>query len=239
MEVRMAETRTEGVANLLGDFKEYLLQKKDEGEEAVHLSPEGKKAMGRVLRKASGLRTLGNLEELMRKCHRCPLGNRRTNLVFGEGSEDADIVFVGEAPGAEEDRQGRPFVGRAGQLLTRMIKKMGYEREEVYIGNILKCRPPENRDPLPEEVEACFPYLAKQLEIIKPKVVVALGKHAAHTLLGVKTPITKLRGNWGNFRGTPLMPTFHPSYLLRDRNKSWDVWDDMKEVLKLLGRSPE
>jgi uracil-DNA glycosylase family 4 len=109
----------------------------------------------------------------------------------------------------------------------------------VYIGNILKCRPPENRDPLPEEVEACFPYLTKQLELIKPKVIVALGKHAAHTLLGVKTPITKLRGNWGNFRGIPLMPTFHPSYLLRDRNKSWDVWDDMKEVLKLVGRSPK
>ncbi len=235
----MADTRTESLTDWMGSLKDYLLQEKEKGEDAAYLSPEGRKAMGRVLRKARGLRTLGDLEELMRRCHKCPLGDRRTNLVFGEGNEKADIVFVGEAPGAEEDRQGRPFVGRAGQLLARMIKKMGYEREEVYIGNILKCRPPENRDPLPEEVEACFPYLTKQLELIKPKVIVALGKHAAHTLLGVKTPITKLRGNWGNFRGIPLMPTFHPSYLLRDRNKSWDVWDDMKEVLKLVGRSPK
>ena len=235
----MAETRSESLASLLEGVKEYLLQMNVKGEKSVYLSPEGKKAMQRVLRKARGVRTLHDLEEMMKDCHRCPLGDERLNLVFGEGSERADIVFVGEAPGAEEDKQGRPFVGRAGQLLTRMINKMGYTREDVYIGNILKCRPPGNRDPLPEEVEVCVPYLAKQLEIIKPKVIVALGKHAAHTLLGVKTPITKLRGNLGNYRGIPVMPTFHTAYLLRDPNKKWDVWEDMQKVLEIVGRSPK
>ena len=205
----------------------------------MYLSPGGRKAMEKVLRRARGVRTLRDLEEMMRDCHTCSLGDRRTNLVFGEGDERAEIAFVGEAPGADEDRLGRPFVGMAGQLLTRLIKKMGYERDDVYIANVLKCRPPGNRAPLPEEVEVCFPYLAKQLEIIKPKVIVALGTHAAHLLLGVKTPITKLRGNLGNYRGMPVMPTFHTAYLLRDRSKSWDVWEDMKKVLEILGRSPK
>jgi uracil-DNA glycosylase family 4 len=233
----MAETPSESLAALLGKMRDYLLQRREEGETKVHLSPEGREAMQRVLRRARGVRTLRDLEEMMKDCHKCPLGDERLNIVFGEGNERAEIVFVGEAPGAEEDEQGRPFVGRAGQLLTRMINKMGYTRQDVYIGNILKCRPPGNRDPLPEEVETCFPYLAKQLEIIKPKVIVALGKHAAHTLLGVKTPITKLRGNLGNFRGMPLMPTFHTAYLLRNPNKKWDVWEDMKKVLEIVGRS--
>lgn len=233
-EVRMAERRSEGLGGLLGRMREYLLQMKEEGEKDVHLSPEGREAMERILRKARGVRTLGDLEEMMRDCQKCPLGEGRLNLVFGEGSEKAEIVFVGEAPGVDEDEQGRPFVGRAGQLLTRLIRKMGYERKDVYIANILKCRPPANRDPLPEEVEVCVPYLAKQLEIIKPKVIVALGKHAAHTLLGVKTPITKLRGKLGNFRGIPVMPTFHTAYLLRDRSKSWDVWEDMQKVLEIV-----
>jgi len=235
----MTETRMEGLAGLIGRMKEYLLQKKEEGETDIYLSPEGRTAMEKVVRRARGVRTLRELEENMRDCHKCPLAAARTNLVFGEGSERADIVFIGEAPGAEEDKQGRPFVGRAGQLLTNMIKKMGYTREDVYIGNILKCRPPGNRDPLPEEMEQCFPYLAKQLEIIKPKVIVTLGKHASHTLLGVKTPITKLRGNLGNFRGIPVMPTFHTAYLLRNPNKKWDVWEDMQKVLKIVGRSPK
>jgi len=232
----VAERRSEKQPDFLGRMKQYLLQKKADGAGEVHLPPEGKKAIERILRRAAGVRTLGNLEDAIKDCQKCPIGRDRLNIVFGEGNEKAEIVFVGEAPGADEDEQGRPFVGRAGQLLTRLIKKMGYEREEVYIANILKCRPPLNRDPLPEEVERCFPYLAKQLEIIRPKVVVAVGKHAAHTLLGVKTPITKLRGNWGNFRGIPVMPTFHTSYLLRDPRKSWDVWEDMKKVLEFLGR---
>lgn len=235
----MAETQSGNFVVLLGRMREYLLQRKEEGEREVYLSPEGRKAMERVLRKARGVRTLRDLEEMMKDCHRCPLGDGRLNIVFGEGNEEAEIVFVGEAPGAEEDKQGRPFVGKAGQMLTRIIRKMGYGREDVYIGNILKCRPPGNRDPFPEEVEACFPYLAKQLEIIKPKVIVALGKHAAHTLLRIKTPITKLRGNLGNFRGIAVMPTFHPSYLLRDRNKSWDVWEDMQKVLQMVEGSPK
>lgn len=232
----MAEGRSEGLSALLGRMREYLLQRKTEGERDVYLSPEGRKAMEKILRRASGVRTLRDLEEMMGNCQKCPIGADRLNLVFGEGNEKADIVFVGEAPGADEDEQGRPFVGRAGQLLTKLIKKMGYDREDVYIANILKCRPPGNRDPLPEEVERCFPYLAKQLMIIKPKVIVALGAHAAHTLLGVKTPITRLRGHWGNFRGIAVMPTFHTSYLLRDPRRKWDVWEDMKKVLEMVGR---
>jgi DNA polymerase len=220
--------------NLLQGMKKYLLQRKEEGKKDVYLSPERRGALERVLGRAHGVRTLDDLAGKVINCHRCPLADERLNVVFGEGSEKADIVFVGEAPGADEDEQGRPFVGRAGQLLTRMIRKMGYAREDVYIANILKCRPPGNRDPLPEEVQCCFPHLAMQVEIIKPKVIVALGKHAAHTLLDVKTPITKLRGKWGNFRGIPVMPTFHPSYLLRAPNKSWDVWEDMQKVLEVV-----
>lgn len=227
---------------LLRDLKQYLLQMKEEGAKDVYVSAKGKESLGRLAEKrgaaGGGMRSLRELEDFMRKCHKCLLGEERLNLVFGEGNEKAEIVFVGEAPGADEDEQGRPFVGRAGELLRRLIRAMDYEPEEVYIANILKCRPPGNRDPLPEEVEQCFPYLAAQLKVIKPKVIVALGKHAAHTLLGVKTPITKLRGNWGRFQGIPLMPTFHPSYLLRNVGGKREVWDDMLAVLKFLGRSP-
>lgn len=238
------------MTDFIRDLKQYLLQMKEEGEEAVYLSSEGRESLERLLQKtcsagvppafsSGSVRSLRELEEVMRKCHKCPLGEDRLNLVFGEGNENAEVVFVGEAPGADEDEQGRPFVGRAGQLLRKIIGAMGYEPEEVYIANILKCRPPMNRDPLPEEIERCFPYLAPQLKLIKPKVIVALGKHAAHALLGVKTPITKLRGNWGRFQGIPVMPTFHPSYLLRNMGGKREVWDDMQEVLKVLGRSPK
>jgi len=234
----MAERRLETMSDFIGELKEYLLQMNEEGARHLYLSAEGKKALEKFLRGARGVRSLAQLEKMMRKCHKCPIGEDRLNLVFGEGSENADIVFVGEAPGADEDEQGRPFVGRAGKLLRKIIRAMGYEPEDVYIANILKCRPPGNRDPLPEEVERCFPYLAMQLELIKPRVIVALGAHAAHTLLGVKTPITKLRGNLGRFRGIPVMPTFHSSYLLRNPNAKRDVWEDMKKVLAMVGRSP-
>ena len=234
------------MTDFIRDLKQYLLQMKEEGAKTVYLSSEAKESLERLLGKGEklssrgirgGVRSLRELEEVMRKCHRCPLGEDRLNLVFGEGNENAEVVFVGEAPGADEDEQGRPFVGRAGQLLRKIIRAMGYEPEEVYIANILKCRPPMNRDPLPEETERCFPYLSAQLKLIKPKVIVALGKHAAHALLGVKTPITKLRGNWGRFQGIPVMPTFHPSYLLRNMGGKKEVWDDMQEVLKVLGRT--
>jgi DNA polymerase len=148
------------------------------------------------------------------------------------GNPAAQLVFVGEAPGADEDQRGEPFVGRAGQLLTEIITKgMGLRREDVYIANVIKCRPPGNRNPEPDEVATCEPFLIRQLELIKPRVVVALGKFAAHTLLQTKTPITKLRGQWFEYRGIKLMPTFHPAYLLRNPGDKRLVWSDIKAVM--------
>jgi DNA polymerase len=163
-------------------------------------------------------------------CTRCGLAGTRRNIVFGTGSSNADLMFVGEAPGADEDIQGLPFVGRAGQLLTRIIQAIDLQREQVYIANILKCRPPQNRDPQPDEVESCEPFLFRQIETIGPLIVVALGKYAAQTLLRTNTPISRLRGHFVEFRGIQLMPTFHPSYLLRNPSAKREVWEDMKKV---------
>lgn len=181
-------------------------------------------------------------EKLIRRimnCTFCPLYKGRTQAVPGEGNRKAELMFVGEAPGRDEDLQGRPFVGRAGQLLTRIIQAMGFQREEVYIANVIKCRPPENRTPKPDEVKACSPYLVKQIELIKPRVIVALGKVAAEFLLNTNKSMSEIRGNFGQYAGIPVMPTFHPSYLVRNEgNKEIKkmVWEDMKKVLKLLGR---
>ncbi len=172
-------------------------------------------------------------------CTFCPLYRGRTQAVPGEGNRKAELMFVGEAPGRDEDLQGRPFVGRAGQLLTKIIQAMGFEREQVYIANVIKCRPPENRTPKPDEVKACSPYLIKQIELVRPKVIVALGKVAAEFLLQTNKSMSELRGNFGEYNGIPVMPTFHPSYLVRNEgNKEIKrmVWEDMKKVLKLLGR---
>lgn len=167
-------------------------------------------------------------------CKRCQLAGTRTNVVFGEGSPRAELVFVGEAPGADEDAQGRPFVGRAGQLLTKIIESIGLKRADVYICNVLKCRPPGNRNPLPEEMAMCVPYLERQLELIKPKVICALGKFAAQTLVNTEIPITKLRGRFYHYRGIKLMPTYHPAYLLRNPSGKKEVWEDMKAIAKEL-----
>ncbi|MHC4597452.1 MAG: uracil-DNA glycosylase [Planctomycetota bacterium] len=187
---------------------------------------------------ASASDRLSSFEKEWSPCNACTLWEGRTNLVFGEGSAGAELVFVGEAPGAEEDRQGRPFVGRAGQLLTRIIEAMGFRRDEVYIANVLKCRPPNNRDPSPGEVASCLPALRKQIEIIDPKMIVTLGKHAVAALseLPPGRGITKIRGEVLEFDGRPLMPTFHPAYLLRNPGEKRKVWEDMKRVLKALGR---
>jgi len=178
------------------------------------------------------------LEEIyhdMEECHRCSLEKTRKNLVFGEGNPRAELVFVGEAPGAEEDLQGRPFVGRAGQLLTKIIIAMGLKREDVYICNILKCRPPGNRNPLPEEIEVCEPYLVRQLEAIRPRVICALGTFAAQTLLKKKgIPITVLRGRFHDYHGISLMPTYHPAYLLRNPGAKKQVWEDVQQIMKVL-----
>jgi DNA polymerase len=171
-------------------------------------------------------------------CRRCKLAAGRTRLVFGVGDPKAELMFVGEGPGADEDLQGEPFVGKAGQLLTKMIEAMGYRREQVYIANVVKCRPPGNRNPEPDEIEACEPFLRRQIEAVGPKVIVALGKFAAHTLLRSAVPITKLRGQWGEYQGVKLMPTFHPAYLLRSPQEKAKAWEDLKLVMAVLGKAP-
>jgi DNA polymerase len=170
-------------------------------------------------------------------CTRCKLHQGRTNIVFGVGSPEARLMFVGEGPGADEDEQGEPFVGRAGQLLTQIIKAMGFAREEVYIANVVKCRPPGNRNPEPDEIEQCSPFLHAQIAAIKPVVIVALGKFAAQTLLQTETPISRLRGHFHRMGEVEVMPTFHPSYLLRNPAAKREVWEDMKLVMKRLTES--
>jgi uracil-DNA glycosylase family 4 len=168
-------------------------------------------------------------------CTRCKLHTLgRTQIVFGVGNPEADLMFVGEAPGADEDEQGIPFIGRAGQLLTKIIEAIDLKRDDVYIANIIKCRPPQNRNPEPDEVASCEPFLFRQIDVIKPKVIVALGKYAAQTLLRVDTPISRLRGRLFDYRGAQLIPTFHPAYLLRNPSSKREVWEDMKLVKRLL-----
>jgi DNA polymerase len=170
-------------------------------------------------------------------CQRCRLAGGRKTIVFGQGNPEAELAFVGEAPGADEDEQGLAFVGRAGQLLTDIIEKgMKLRRADVWIGNVLKCRPPQNRNPEPDEVLACQPFLEAQLRAIRPRVIVGLGKFGAHWLLKTAEPITRLRGRMGEWEGIPVMPTYHPAYLLRNAAGKKDVWEDMKVVLRLLGR---
>ncbi|MBI3088509.1 MAG: uracil-DNA glycosylase [Candidatus Omnitrophica bacterium] len=178
------------------------------------------------------------LEQEVIACRRCPLYRTRTRHVFGEGSPDARLVFIGEAPGREEDLQGRPFVGAAGQLLTKMIEAMGLRREEVYICNVLKDRPPGNRTPELAEVDACLGFLERQLALIRPRVVCALGAVAARALLGPHVAITKVRGAVLDYQGIPLVPTFHPAYLLRNPDAKKVVWQDLKKVKRLLDESP-
>lgn len=179
---------------------------------------------------------LGGLRGELGDCSRCRLAGTRTQIVFGSGNPEARLVFVGEGPGRDEDRQGLPFVGRAGELLTDIIQKgMKIDRSEVYICNVVKCRPPENRNPEPEEVAACSPFLIRQIEIVKPEVIVALGKFAAQTLLQSTTPITRLRGKWHEYHGIPLMPTFHPAHLLRNPGYKRQVWEDIQQVMQRLG----
>lgn len=170
-------------------------------------------------------------------CTRCPLHSGRKQIVHTTGNFQADLMFIGEAPGGDEDEQGYPFVGRAGKLLTDIIKAMGFERENVCIGNINRCRPPANRKPEPNETAACRPYILREIAVVKPRVVVVLGATAAHNLLQVKTPITKLRGHFHDHFGVKVMPTFHPAYLLRDPHKKREVWDDMKRVRDFLNET--
>jgi len=182
---------------------------------------------------ARGLLEIANRVARYSKCHLC---KQRTQTVPGQGSDAPEIMFVGEGPGADEDRQGLAFVGKAGKLLTQMIEAMGLTRDEVFIGNIVKCRPPGNRTPTQDEMEACLPYLRDQIRLLKPRVIVALGATAVKGLLDTKLGITKLRGTWMQFEGIDLMPTFHPAYLLRDASKKKYAWEDLQNVLQRIGR---
>ena len=173
---------------------------------------------------------ISTLKEQICGCLKCPLGKTRTNFVFGVGNPDADIMFVGEAPGADEDEKGEPFVGRAGQLLNKIMQAIEWKREDVFIANILKCRPPDNRDPLPSEEDLCEPYLIKQIELIKPIMIICLGRIAAQTLLRTKDSLTTLRGNVQNYHGVPLYVTYHPAALLRNPNWKPATWEDFKKI---------
>ena len=182
--------------------------------------------------------SLEELSAIVQKCRCCVLGEGRKNAVFGEGDPNAELLFIGEGPGEDEDIQGRPFVGRAGQLLDKMIAAMQFSREEVYIANIVKCRPPGNRAPMPDEAGCCSRYLRRQIEIINPKAIVLLGATAARFLLDTTQGISRLRGKWTQFNGIPVMPTFHPAYLLRNESSKREAWEDLKQVMARFGKFP-
>jgi DNA polymerase len=189
-------------------------------------------------RGGTGAAGLAAIRAELGDCQRCRLASTRKTIVFGQGNPDAELMFVGEAPGADEDEQGLAFVGRAGQLLTDIIEKgMKLRRADVFIANVLRCRPPQNRNPEPDEVLACQPFLEAQIRAIRPRVLVGLGKFGAHWLLKTAEPITRLRGRMGEWEGIPVMPTYHPAYLLRNAAGKKDVWEDMKVVLRLLGKT--
>lgn len=209
----------------------YLEQLRDLGVDTVYLPPDLlEKAMP-----ASKEKQLEAMEAELKDCTLCKLHSNRNQLVFGAGNANAELVFVGEGPGYDEDREGYPFVGKAGQLLTKMIQAMGVERKDVYICNVVKCHPPKNRNPEGDEIAACEPFLLQQLDVIQPKAIVALGKFAAQCLLQTSAPISRLRGQWHDYHGIPLMPTFHPAYLLRTPEGKRDAWNDLQMVMKKLG----
>ena len=211
------------------DLNRYL---GDLGWRRSPIPPESKTPAA-VSQPASG-ETLESLAATASGCTLCRLSEKRQTVVFGEGDPKAGVMYIGEGPGADEDRTGRPFVGPAGKLLDRMIFAMGYDREEVYIANVVKCRPPGNRDPKDDEVVACADYLDRQIDLIEPEVIVALGKPASRRLTGTNKPMGALRGRWSSYRGTPLMPVFHPAYLLRNPKAKREVWEDLKLVMRRL-----
>ena len=222
---------------LAGALKSYLEELRDTGVDELDYRTTASVASALQAPPPATPSLAESLEDIRNElgdCRRCPLCETRENIVFGVGSSSARVLFVGEAPGRDEDLQGEPFVGEAGQLLTKMIKAMGFERSEVYICNVIKCRPPENRNPLHAEIDSCCPFVQRQIKAIAPKAIVALGTFAAQTLLGSKEPISKLRGHFHKYDGIALMPTFHPAFLLRSPEKKREVWSDLQQVMKLL-----
>ncbi|MEE9524179.1 MAG: uracil-DNA glycosylase [Thermodesulfovibrionales bacterium] len=207
------------------------------GIESIYVESDVGDLTGGQLRTGEKKKALEDLMvNVIGECTRCGLSEERTNIVFGEGSADCEIMFIGEGPGADEDKQGRPFVGRAGQVLTNLIKKMGFERKDVYIANIVKCRPPDNRNPSTDEADTCIPFLKKQIEIIQPKVIMLLGNVPLQNFFGSELRITKARGKFVEYSGIKVMPTFHPSYLMRNPKDKWLTWEDAVAVLKYIGR---
>jgi DNA polymerase len=223
------------MSELVNEVRAWLAWAQDSG--LRNLAGEARRQAAAAPGEAEGkvrLTVLDSVRTELGECTRCKLHRTRTNIVFGVGSPEARLMFVGEAPGEDEDLQGYPFVGKAGQLLTKMIEAMGLRREDVYICNTVKCRPPNNRNPEPDELLACEPFLKGQLGAVKPEAIVTLGKFAAQALLREQTPITRLRGQWREYEGIPVMPTFHPAYLLRSPAEKGKVWEDLKQVMKRL-----
>jgi uracil-DNA glycosylase family 4 len=228
------------LANLASSMRRHLQRRQRVGIHSIPAAPAFEPAVASEEadlfsdnRTAYQAKTLDELRTAIADCRRCKLWPGRTHLVFGVGNPNAKLMFIGEGPGRDEDLQGEPFVGRAGQLLTDIITKgMGLRREDVYIANVVKCRPPDNRNPEPDEVASCEPFLKRQIDLVRPEIIVALGKFAVQTLLQSKVPITRLRGNWHTYHGIKLMPTFHPAYLLRNPGDKKLVWEDIKKVIQ-------
>jgi uracil-DNA glycosylase len=240
------EQRDDELLEAVGELRAYVAWAAEGGERMASLQPRREdtrpadalaSALDELAARPKNLPVvpLDSVREGLGDCTRCKLHRTRTNIVFGVGSPNARLMFVGEAPGEDEDLKGEPFVGKAGQLLTKMIEAMGLRREDVYICNTVKCRPPNNRNPEPDELDACEPFLKGQLASVQPEVIVTLGKFAAQALLRDQTPISRLRGEWREYEGIPVMPTFHPAYLLRSPQEKGKVWDDLQKVMKKLG----
>jgi len=255
--INRSETKRR-LAHLVDDLARHVESLREEGitefERSLGIAPGGSPAPAMPGESASGQAVpppsfsgtdvtaeLKAIARTVAACKKCILHAKRCQTVPGQGNIHPDILFIGEGPGQDEDKQGLAFIGRAGQLLTRLITRMGFTRDEVFIANIVKCRPPNNRKPLPEEMDMCRPYLERQIDVLKPKVIVLLGASAFEGLMPSGVPgktISKVRGTWLEYKGIPTMPTFHPSYLLRNQAAMWDVWNDMQLVLKRIGRTP-
>ena len=222
----------ENINEMIGDLKSYLEYLKGMGIISIPTSE-----MKPDEPDQSNVLTLADVQNELGDCKRCKLHRTRRTIVFGEGNEKATLMFIGEGPGFDEDVQGRPFVGKAGQLLTKILQSINLPREEVYIANIIKCRPPQNRNPEPDEIQSCSPFLMKQILAIRPKIICALGTFSAQTLLKTETKITALRGKVFDLEGIKVIPTYHPAFLLRNPDKKREVWEDMKKIVELLNNA--
>jgi uracil-DNA glycosylase len=230
------QQETKEVLDAVAELRSYVAWAAEVGERIASLPAVAPPAIAAdQVPKKLPVVELDSVRVEMGECTRCKLHRTRTNIVFGVGNPRARLMFVGEAPGEDEDLKGEPFVGKAGQLLTKMIEAMGLRREDVYICNTVKCRPPNNRNPEPDELDACEPFLKGQLASVKPEAIVTLGKFAAQALLREQTTISRLRGQWREYEGVPVMPTFHPAYLLRSPQEKGKVWDDLQQVMKRMG----